>query len=406
MSFIPFLLATVLLVGAGQEPPRPAAPSFGEAVQMAADGRVADALAAFRQMAARNPSDREARLWIARLHERMGNLDLAEPVYRSVLLEDPASLDAAIGVASALLARDEAQETIELLTAIEERAPQNATVLDLLGRANRLAGRPARAIDYFERAVSVAPTEAHRLRLEDTRLAYLHRIETRGISEQFSGATPDSWSGDLAVNYRLTDRLRITGRGQAQRKFAVSDRRGGGGVEWQRTSRTILRAHALVGPDNIVMPEGDYLGELDHTYGAAVWTAGIRYFDFAGARATVLSPAVSWMASERISLGLRYAMSWTETSTVSSAAMGQSLHMRAGYHLYRRVWVQAGYAAGVEDFETFSIDRIGDFRANTVSGGARIVLPTLTSVVGAYERQWRRGNIDLARVTLSLQQRF
>ena len=148
------LLATLLILGnPTQAAPGAASPSFNEAVQMATDGRDADALAAFRQLAARNPNDREPRLWIARLHERMGNPDLAEPVYRSVLLEDPASIEAALGVASTLLARHEAGEAIDLLTAVEERAPQNAVVLELLGRAHRLAGRPARAIDYFERAV-------------------------------------------------------------------------------------------------------------------------------------------------------------------------------------------------------------------------------------------------------------
>ena len=373
---------------------------------MAAEGRDADALAAFRQLAATNPDDHDARLWIARLHERMGHPDLAEPVYRSVLLEDPASIDAALGVASTLLAREEPGEAIGLLTVVEERAPQNTTLLELLGRAHRQAGRPARAIQYFERAVAVAPTAGHRLRLEDARRAYLHRIETRGFSEQFNGATPDGWSGDFSVNYRLRDTLRATGRFETQRKFGVSDQRGGGGFEWQWKSRTILRGQALVGPDNVVMPEGDYLGELEHTRGPAVWTAAVRYFDFTGARTTIVAPAVTWTASERLWFGLRYAMSWTETSTISAAELGQSAHLRAGYRLYRRVWVQTGYAAGVEDFENFSIDRIGDFRANTVSGGVRLDLPTLTSLITTYERQWRQRNIALGRVTLSLQQRF
>ena len=373
---------------------------------MAAVGRDADALGAFRQLAARNPNDREARLWIARLHERMGNPDLAEPVYRSVLLEDPSSLDAALGLASTLLVREDAEETIDLLTAIEQRAPQNPNVLELLGRAHRLAGHQALAIDYFERALAIAPTGEHRLRLEDARRAYLHRVEARGFSEQFNGRTPDSWNADVLVNYRLTDKLRITGRGQTQRKFAASDRRGGGGFEWQWKSRTILRGQVLVGPNNVVMPEGDYHGELEHTEGRAVWTLGVRYFDFTGARTTVLSPDVTCFASERVSLGLRYAMSFTETSTVSTVVMGHSLHLRGAYRLYPRVWLHTAYAAGVEDFDNLSVDRIGDFRANTVAGGARIDLPTLTSVIANYERQWRRGNIDVARVTLSLQQRF
>ena len=405
MSF-PLLLALLLMADpAAQEPPRQG-PTFAEAVQMANEGREADALAAFRLQAAANPADHEARLWIARLHERMGHPDLAEPVYRSVLLEDLTNLEARLGVASTLLARDESEDVVELLESAEEGAPQNVTILVLLGRAHRLAGRTTRALVYFERAAAVAPTEEHRLRLEHTRLSHFHRIETRGFSEQFSGSTPDSRSGDLMVNYRVSETLRVVGRGQAQRKFGMSEQRGGGGLEWRWSPGVTLRGQVLVGPGNLVMPEGDYHGEVEFTRGPATWTAAVRYFDFTGARTSLLSPAVSWFASERLSFGLRYATSWSESNTLRSGASGNSAHLRGSYRLYRRVWIDAGYAAGVEDFENFSVDRIGDFRANTVAGGVRIDLPTLTSVVGNYERQWRTGGVELGRVTVSLRQRF
>jgi YaiO family outer membrane protein len=381
------------------------AQTAADAAQLADEGRDGEALAAFRQRAAQNPNDLEARLWIARLHERMGNPDQAESVYRSVLLEDPDNLEAALGVAATLLARDELDETIDLLEAIEEGAPQNATLLSLLGRAHRRAGREAQAIGYFERVVAIAPTDEHRFRLEDARLSYGHRIETRGFGEQFSGTSPDTRGGDLAINYRLSERLRVIGRGQAQRKFSVSEQRGGGGVEWRWRPATTLRAQLLVGPGNLVMPEGDFLGEVDYTHGPAVWTASIRYFDFTGARTTFLSPGVAWPASDRISLALRYALGWTETSR-SGVEIGHTAQLRGTYRFYRRLSLQVGYAAGVEDFETFSIDRIGDFRANTVSAGVRLDLPTLTAVVAGYERQWRRDNIDMARVTVGIQHRF
>lgn len=401
------LLATVLALDPSpQEPTAPTGPAFAEAVQAADQGREAEALAAFQRLASANPSDHQARLWIGRLHARMGHQDRAEPVYRSVLLEDPGNIEAILGVVAALLARDEPVEAIEVLEVAEELAPDNGDVLDSLGRAHRQAGRTARAITYFERAVSIAPTEQHRLSLEGARLSYLHRVETHGSSEQFSGATPDSRSGDLTVNVRLTDTWRVLGRGQVQRKFAVSEQRGGGGVEWRWKPTTTLRGHALVGPDNLVMPEGDYLGEMQYTHKAATWTASVRHFDFAGARTTVLSPAVAWIPEGRLSVAMRYALSWTEANTLASGEAGHSARVGAAYRLYPRISVQAAYAGGVEDFENFSIDRIGDFRANTLSGGLRIDLPTLTALIGNYERQWRRGNIDMGRVTVSLLQSF
>ena len=403
----PVLLATVLLLDTpAQEQAGPAAPTATEAVQLANEGRDAEALAAFQQRAAARPDDHDARLWIARLHERLGHRGLAEPVYRSVLLEDPANLEARLGVAATLVARDAPDEAVEVLEVAEERESQNPDVLILLARAHRRAGRTARAIGYFERVVAVEPSAEHQLQLEDARLAHEHRFETRGFSEQFGGGTPDSRSGDATVNYRLNDTWRVIGRGQVQRKFAASEQRGGGGVEWRWKPRTTVRGQVLVGPGNLVMPEGDYLGELEHMRGPAIWTGSVRYFDFTGARTTVFSPAVSWLASERWSFAARYAMSWTETSTVQALEVGQSAHLRGAYRLYSRMWVHTGYAAGVEDFENFSIDRIGNFHANTVLGGVRFDLPTLTTVIGNYEHLWRSGNVDMGRVTVSLQQRF
>lgn len=208
------------------------------------------------------------------------------------------------------------------------------------------------------------------------------------------------------MNLRISDRWRVLARGQVQRKFDTSDERGGVGVEWRWKPRTTLRVQALVGPHNRVMPEGDYLGEVRHTYRAATWTASVRYFDFKGATTTVFSPAVAWMPEGPFSVALRYAVSLTDTPTSTSLKAGHTAHLRGAYRLFSRLSIQAGYAAGVEDFENFSIDRIGDFRANTALGGLRLYLPTMTAVVAQYQHQWQRRNRDMGRVTLSLLQNF
>ena len=115
-------------------------------------------------------------------------------------------------------------------------------------------------------------------------------------------------------------------------------------------------------------------------------------------------------AASRFALGVRYALSVSETRPESNpltteTTAGHSLHLQGAYRWLPRIWLQTGYAAGVEDFENLSSDRLGDFHANTVSAGFRIDLPTLTGVVGNYERQWRTGP-DMNRFSLSLQQRF
>ena len=405
MVFV-FVLAMLMASSAVAQvlPPSPV-PSFEEATQMAGDGRDAEALVAFQRRAAANPQDHAARLWIARLHKRMGHPDLADPVYRSVMLEDPANEDAVVGVASILVERGEASEALEILEPAAERAPKNPAIQEWLGRAHRVAGRDAESIPYFERAIAIDPTVERQLRLESARQSVRHRVEIRGFNEQYDETTPDSRSGEVLLQFRVSDTVRILGRGQAQRKFGVSDQRGGGGLEWRWTPATTFRAHAIVGPDNEVMPEGDYLGEVDHTAGTATWSAGLRFFDFTGARTTVVTPAVNWWASDRLMLGARYAMSWTETNGFGSA-LGHSLQIGADRRMRSRMWLLLAYAHGVEDFENFSIDRIGGFRADSLGGGVRFDLRSLTALSARYEYQWRAEDVDMGRVTVAVQQAF
>ena len=368
-------------------------------------GAAAD-LESLRKLAADNPNDHAARMGIARLHERMGHPELAGPVYESVLLEDPANLEARLGLVATLLATDNSDRALELLEPVEEREAQNPAVLNLLARGHRMEGRERLSLNYYERAAAVDPTEPRLMTLETARGRYAHRIETRGFSEQYSGTTPDGRGGEVTLDYRLRDHWRIMGRGQVQRKLGVSEHRVGGGAAWEWKAGLTLRGHALIGPGNVVMPEGDYLGEVAYEYRAATWVLDVRHFDFTGARTLVISPAVSWVVSDRILMNLRYAGSHSVSNTFASAEAGHSAHIRGEYRLRNRVWLHAGYAAGVEDFENFSIDRIGDFRANALSGGARIDLATLTSILAGYEHQWRSGSVSMGRVTLSLQQRF
>lgn len=393
-----FSLLLVLLLGQGPATPPP---TFADAVQLANGGRHAEAMAAFQARAAANPADHQARLWI-----RMGDDGLAEAVYRSVLLEDPLNVEAMTGVGRTLLARDEIDEALEVLERAEQLAPRNDEVLGAIGRAHRQAGRTATAIGYLERAYSASPTLQHQMRLRDARLAYQHRVETRGFNEQFNGATADSNSGELMLNYRLRDTLRVTARGQVQRKFGVQDQRGGGGVEWQWKPAVMLFGHAIIGPDNVVMPEGDFLGAVTYAAPQATWGLSVRYFDFTGAWVSVVSPSVVWNASDRLALHAGYALSTTESNTFSNRQNGHSGWVRGAYRLFPRIWVTAGFAGGVEDFENFSVDRIGNFKANTAAGGVRVDFATLTSLAAGYERQWREAGQTMGRVSVSLAQRF
>src|SRR3972149_7072684 len=99
MSLLSASVLTLALVAA---PQAQAPDQRAEAERLARTGAHARALQQFQALAAANPDDVEARLWIARLHVWMGHPERAIDVYQSVVATAPQNVDALVGLGSAL----------------------------------------------------------------------------------------------------------------------------------------------------------------------------------------------------------------------------------------------------------------------------------------------------------------
>ena len=167
-----------------------ASPDLSAAIELAQSGRNAEALTAMQKLAAAHPEDHLTRLWIANVYMRMGQPEVAEPIYRSITLEDPRNVDAWIGLGMALLHENRIVESLVELTRAQEIEPENPDVVGALASAYQLAGDDRRAISYRERLVTMSPTRANVMLLEDAKRAYGHRVEAQAYDEDFSGPTP------------------------------------------------------------------------------------------------------------------------------------------------------------------------------------------------------------------------
>ena len=398
----------LLMLAQGATPqvaPNNIAADLPAAIQLAESGQNAQALAALQKIAAADPHDHLARLWIAQVHDRMGHPALAESVYHSIVLEDPRNVDALVGMGVTELEQDQVEAALDALERAEKLAPQNPNVLAALGDANRRAGRTDRSMTYFQRVAAISPTPAHQRALEQARREHGHRFDSQAYAEQFNGSTPDTRGSDLAVNVRLSETLRVAGRGQLQTKFGRRENRAGGGAQWRWKPATTLTGQALVGTENQVLPQRDYLAQVDHAYHRATWTGAVRYFDFSSATVAMVSPAVTMTPSRTWALGLRYALTLSNTAEFSRVR-GHSLQLRAEHEIRPRVWLQGAYNRGVENFENFSSDRIGAFHADTGTAAVEVRLPTLTSIVGSYDYQRRRNGVTMGRFNVSFVQSF
>ena len=191
------------------------------AEQLARSGRTVEALALFERIVAENPTDVEVRLWIARLQLRIGRTEEAEAGFRAVLLEHPSDVDARIGLGAALTRRDAWREALAILLDAEKDAGENADLFAALARAYRRAGDDRRALEYYRRAMALAPDDPDLVEgYEATVRAYGSSIEVEGFAE---GGVSDARSVSLTASVRVLPRLEIEGRARVQNRNGSSD---------------------------------------------------------------------------------------------------------------------------------------------------------------------------------------
>jgi YaiO family outer membrane protein len=284
--------------------------------------------------------------------------------------------------------------------------PGNVDALTALGRTHLESGNTTLAVLYLEQAVAAGPTPENMFALEEARRAHGHSVRIGGLFERFDDGIDDTWGGDLTLNVRLKDRVRLVARGQMLDKFGVSDARGGLGLEWRWRPDAMFSLQANGGPDNLVLPRADGRVAVSYRRGAVAWTAAAQVMDFSTVTMTTVSPEMTWFAGDRTSIGLRYTLAFTSVDGSDSVTLGSSGALTGGHRVNRRTWVNLGYWFGIEDVDTPSIDRVGRFSAHTVGGGLGVDLRTLTTLSATYQYQWRSRDETLNRVLVTLRQSF
>ena len=383
------------------------AESRAQAEQLAKAGSYRAALERFQALAALNPDDIEARLWIARLHSWMGHDTRAIDVYESIVATNPKNVDALVGAGDAYTRLGRRRQAADLLTRAESVAPDNATVLAAQGRLHAASGHSTLAMAYYQRALTIdASTAGAASELAELQRLRAHRVELGYFLEHFNQEdTPDPQAGSGTVNVAVSDRLRLSGTVQHARKFSQSETRGGAGVEWQLTPSVALHGGALFADDTIVLPRTDAYGGIGYTRGRATWTFDLRFAEFqqadvqiggAGLKLALPKQTAAWVDYYRFSTDYEFALS----DIVHSWVLGVSGHPK-------RDWLLgAEYTRGPDQLDLLTIDRLGEFEANTYSAFTEFLLTPMVSAHGRYDYQDRPEGSRMHRATGRLIFRF
>jgi YaiO family outer membrane protein len=402
MTLISAAILGVALLAAPQAPDQRA-----EAERLARSGAHEQALKAFQALAALNPDDIEARLWIARLHVLMGHPQRAADVYQSIVAAQPQNVDALLGLGEALTTAARFREAADALSRAEALAADRPAILTAQGRLHRSAGRSTLALAYFERALALEPgnIEARRA-LDSLRAERAHRLNLTYNFERFSTDTPDTHAGAVEVNARAGDALRVFGGFQHIRKFTRDEDRGGGGIEWFARRNVRLRAGALFGGNTQVLPEADTTIDLDY-YGARVaWLGSIRHLHFDTSSTFIWSPGLTLSLNERAAVTVRYYHSESDFNDFRAITGHDGYSLKATGRVGRRVWINGGYARGFEGLALITSERASQFEADNLSVGVRFDATPFTSIGGVYEYQWREADTRVATAMINLIQRF
>ena len=404
------ILLSVALTSFAQGQTAPPADARAQAEQLARSGSLRAALEKFQALAAQNPEDVEVRVWIARLHAQMGAHERAVTVYQSIVATHPQQLDALIGLGDALIAVDRLREAAEALTRAEALAAENPQVLAAQGRLHAKAGRTRLALAYYERAMTLTPASpAIRQEYDDLRAEWAHRVVAGYAYEHFDTDVSDGHAGFGGVNVRASDSVRVSGTVQHQRKFSTDETRGGGGVEWRAHRNLRLYAGALFGGDAEILPQVDGYGGIAYSVGRATWSFDVRVAEFEEIRVDIAGGGVRFALPQHSAAWVKYYRFATAYPFASSDVV-QSWVLGASGRVAPTVSVGAEYTRGPDQLDLLTIDRTGEFEANTYSAFADFRVVPMVSIGVRYDYQSRPAFVDadvrVHRATVQLIRRF
>lgn len=402
MTLFSAVVLAIALVGSPQTPDQRA-----EAERLARSGAYAAALKQFQALAAANPDDIDARVWIGRLYAQLGEPERAIDVFRSVVAAQPQNVEALIGLGDAATTIAAFHDAADALNRAEALAADRPAVMVAQGRLHRKAGHSTLALAYYGKALAIEPgNAAAREALDELNAERAHRVSATYGFERFSSADPDTHVGTIEVNARVGDTVRVFGAGQHARKFARDEDRGGGGVEWMARRNLQVRAGGLFGSNTAVLPDADALFELTYLRRRDSWIGGVRYLHFAGSSSLLWTAGVSCALGDRLSASFHYYHSSTDSDLLLNSLTNDGFSIGATGRVAKRLWVNAGYELGFEGLPFITTERVSQFDSDNLTAGALFEITPRTAIGATYLHQWRDADVHVRSAFVKLVQRF
>ncbi|MEO5897362.1 MAG: hypothetical protein ABIS06_16860 [Vicinamibacterales bacterium] len=377
-----------------------------EAERLARAGARQQALERFQAIAAENPSDIPARLWIGRLHLEMDHPIRAAAVYESIVATEGQNLEALVGLGLALTRLGQFREASDALARAEAIAADRVDVLSALGAMHAAAGRPALGLAYYDRVLAIEPANASWRRAADAlRASRAHRVELDYDFQTFNDDRESTHTGGVEANLRVSDALRLFGKAQVHSGELDTESRGGGGVEWMMSRRWWLRAGVLLGADTFELPDTDTFADVAFRQGRVTWMLEGRFVQFDLADLSIGGPRVSVAVQNNVNLFAGYQRGSTSYEFGDSYT-SDNLSLGVAARFSPRVRTVAEYRHGIDRLDWLTVDRISAGDANTLGLELSTDFTPFLTLDVRYAYQSRPEDRNLQRIHAGLVVRF
>jgi len=396
------LISTAILGLTLLGPPQQVPDQRAEAERLANSGSYEAALKQFQALAAANPDDIPARLWIARLHGKLGHPEHAVEVYRSILATQPDNLEALIGLGNSLVTLDRLREASDALTRAEKLAADRPEVLAAQGQLHASANHTTLALAYYNRAMAIDPSNQDiRAQAEALRAARAHRLELDYDFQHFDVDVEDTHAGTVILNARLSDSVRLVAEGQVDRLFGTNDQRAGGGFEFALSRNAHLNVGALAGFDPVYLPESDFYTQFGYTHRKTTWGVLFRRAGFEDdTDFWILGPELTVRFSDSFDTFIAYYRS-TTTPLGLEDIQTDNVVIRLSGAVTKNFRLGAGFTHGIDRLDWLTLDRVG-FESDTFALRGNFTLTPFVSLELGYDFQQRPADVRVNRARVGL----
>lgn len=351
------------------------------------------AIAAYQELLRREPHNAEDRFWLALVTGWSGDFTIAQQMLRELLQADPRNYDVRVALADTYTWQQNYQVALIELEKLDRDFPNRTDILLRLGQLHRWLGKDKTARQYFTQVLQHEPDNAAAqdgLRHLATAMNWELRLEYAGEQNSFA---PAAHVGTFALA-RIGEGRKTTWTALSTiaSRFGQTDARLGTEVNHRLRNGTVLRWAAFVAPKADAIAQQAYAVALARRLGPRMaLDAGYAFLSFRHARTQQLTPQLDFYFRPGTWVTGRYTFARTSYHDLPRSAFSHAGGMSFNHQHNSSDFFQASYSYGSEAFDLTTVDRLGHFRAHTISGTWRHFISPRQGFTMSYSYQMRSG---------------